>query len=120
MGWYTINADDTFPWKYGDVVAVARASGLGSLVLLPRLQMEDEDGECFDGSPLELVQPGDDYSVDLWSAGDDESSRALTGDPSPPDRPTRADRIRAPLDCHWQARWTSTISPVRTRPRPSR
>lgn len=62
MGWYTTNADDTFQWKYGDVVALARASGLGSLVLLPRLQVVDDDGDFFDGE--EFIGPIQRWALD--------------------------------------------------------
>ncbi|MDC0717520.1 hypothetical protein [Nannocystis bainbridge] len=62
MGWYTTNADDTFQWKYGDVVALARASGLGALVLLPRLQVVDEDGEFFDGE--EFIGPIQQWAIE--------------------------------------------------------
>jgi hypothetical protein len=49
MGWYTSNGADTFQWKYGSVVSLSAGSGLGSLVLVPRLQVLDEDGEILEG-----------------------------------------------------------------------
>ncbi len=49
LGWYTSNTKDTFSWKYGDVVKLARESRLGELKLIPRFQALDEDGESFDG-----------------------------------------------------------------------
>lgn len=42
MGWYT-GGPGGLSYKYGDVLALARSCGLGSLLAIPRLSVEDEE-----------------------------------------------------------------------------
>jgi hypothetical protein len=48
MGWYTSDTNGAFEFKYGNVIALARSSGLGVLELLPRVSALDADGESLD------------------------------------------------------------------------
>jgi len=48
MGWYASNRSDSFQYKYGDVVGLARACRLGSLRLAVRLEVLDDDGELIE------------------------------------------------------------------------
>src|SRR5262245_59430866 len=54
MGWYTIGAGG-LEYKYGDVVALARSSGLGMLEVVPRVLAADSTGEWREVDDLEFL-----------------------------------------------------------------
>ncbi len=62
MGWYTSDRDSGFEYKYGDLIELARSSGLGTLALLPRIAVLDKDGEFLDVA--EFLGP-----IQRWALG---------------------------------------------------
>lgn len=56
MGWYT-HGPNGMEYKYGDVLALAQATGLGQLSVVPRVEPITEDGDCFDDEPFPFLGP---------------------------------------------------------------
>src|SRR5262245_38223375 len=56
MGWYATGSGGIM-YKYGDVVALARSSGLGTLLVVPRVTTEDTDGELIEIDDLVFLGP---------------------------------------------------------------
>jgi hypothetical protein len=90
VGWYA-DGPGKLRYKYGNVVAAARACDLGTFTMVPRLQATDEDDEFFDApaflGPLqeairERGLPWQDFPFDN-EADESGESIVLTGDRDP-------------------------------------